>query len=202
MSTRRLAVSASLVALTIVLAAAAHRPVSAAVAPPEIPLLLAAWEGEDAGPLDPEIEGSVNADHILNRTYTDADGVTSGLYIAFYAQQRPGTSSHSPLHCLPGTGWEVVSNDTVNVTLDERAGSIRRLIAQKDASRVLVLYWYAIHGRMIASDFGSRLQLLTDRVRLGRNDAALVRLAVPVTGSDRDAERRGMAFIRALSRYL
>jgi hypothetical protein len=37
---------------------------------------------------------------------------------------------------------------------------------------------------------------------MGRNDAALVRLAVPVTGSDRDAERRGMAFVRALSRYL
>jgi EpsI family protein len=202
MSTSRLAVACVLVTMTAVIAASSQRPVSAAVAPPEVPYSMAAWEGEDAPPLDAETERVVNADEIINRTYVDPDGIASGLYIAFYAQQRPGTSIHSPLHCLPGTGWEVLSNDVLDVNVDGRPGSIRRLIAQKDAERVMVLDWYDIHGRMIANDFRSRLQLLTDRVRLGRNDAALVRVAVPVNGSDRDAERRGMAFIRALVGYL
>ena len=79
---------------------------------------------------------------------------------------------------------------------------MRRLIAQKESERVMVLYWYEIHGRMIASDIVSRMQLLSDRVWLGRNDAALVRLAVPVEDSDAEAERRGLAFARALAPHL
>jgi len=67
---------------------------------------------------------------------------------------------------------------------------------------MLILYWYAINGRMVASELRSRLQLLHNRVRFGRNDAALVRIAVPVAGSDLDAERKAMAFARALAPHL
>jgi hypothetical protein len=48
----------------------------------------------------------------------------------------------------------------------------------------------------------SKLWLLHDSIRLGRSDAALVRIVVPITGSVDAAERRGLAFTRDLLPYL
>jgi EpsI family protein len=202
-STIRLAVAVLLVTTTALMASAARAPASSQPAVFNIPYTIAAWKGADAAPPDPDTERTVAADVVLNRTYAAGDGGELGLYLAYYSQQRPGVSIHSPLHCLPGTGWDVLSNETIRVDLpDGRTGPIRRLVAQKAASRVLVMYWYSIHGKMIANEAVSRLQLLNDRIRLGRNDGALVRLVVPVAESDAVSERRGVAFVRALVPYL
>jgi EpsI family protein len=202
MSLLRLAAAVAMVVGTAVIAAKAREPI--AVSPPalDVPYEIGSWEGVDTA-VDDETARATAADLLVSRRYVAADGGAADLYIAYYSQQRPGVSIHSPLHCLPGTGWDVVSNATITVPMPgQTTGRVRRLIAQKAAARVMVLYWYGIHGRMIASDLASRLQLLGDRVRFGRNDAALVRVAVPVAGSDAAAEQRGLGFTRALVPYL
>jgi EpsI family protein len=202
MSLLRLAAAVAMVVGTGVIAAKAREPVVVSAPVLDVPYTMGSWEGIDTD-VDEETVRSTAADLLVSRRYVAGDGGAADLYIAYYAQQRPGVSIHSPLHCLPGTGWDVVSNATIDVSMPgQMSGRVRRLIAQKAAARVLVLYWYGIHGRMIASDLASRLQLLGDRVRLGRNDAALVRVAVPVAGSDMDAEQQGLGFTRALVPYL
>jgi EpsI family protein len=76
------------------------------------------------------------------------------------------------------------------------------MIVRKHRTRALVLYWYAVHGRLLADEYASRLWLLHDSVRLGRSDAALVRIVVPITDSDEVAERRAVAFARDVMPYL
>jgi EpsI family protein len=203
MKTVRLFVALVLVAAAVAVAAAARAPAAGPLPELNIPYALDAWQGVDVAPLDAEAEQTLGADLVLNRAYAATRGEEAGLYIAYYNQQRPGISIHSPLHCLPGTGWDVVSNDVIPLPLAGGGTSnVRRLIGQKGATRIMVLYWYSINGRMIAGEFASRVQLLQNRVRLGRNDAALVRIAVPVAASDADAERRGIALARALLPHL
>ena len=203
MSTLRLLVAAALVAATVGLTASVSKPVVAAAGTVTVPYTVDSWHGQDAGPLDKATEEELAADLVLNRTYKDTDGSEADLYVAYYSQQRPGVSIHSPLHCLPGTGWDVVSNDTIGLDVGGTPQHVHRLIAQKAASRVMVLYWYSINGRMITSELASRVQLLSNRIRLGRNDAALVRIAVPVIDTDdAAAESRGIAFVRALVPHL
>ena len=62
-----------------------------------------------------------------------------------------------------------------------------------------MLYWYALHGRMIANEIKSKVMLLADSVRLHRSDAALVRIVVPIGGSIAVADEHGMAFARDLA---
>lgn len=200
MSTSRVAVAVLLLAIMAVLAARAQQPPLVHDSSIDVPYTIAEWQGEDA-PSDAEADAATAADRILNRWY-ESSGSEAGLYIAYYAQQRPGVSIHSPLHCLPGTGWEVLSNTVADVNLNGSTGSVRRLVAQKQSDRMLILYWYAINGQMIASELGSRFRLLHNRVRFGRNDAALVRIAVPVNGSDLQAEHQAMAFARVLGPHL
>jgi EpsI family protein len=202
MSTIRLLVAAALVAATVGLTASVNKPAVSAAGTVTVPYTVESWHGQDAGPLDEATE-ALAADLILNRTYKDTDGREADLYVAYYSQQRPGVSIHSPLHCLPGTGWDVVSNDTIDLNLGGTPQHVRRLIAQKGSSRVMVLYWYSISGQIIASELASRVQLLSNRIRLGRNDAALVRIAVPVMDTDdAAAESLGISFVRALVPHL
>ena len=50
-----------------------------------------------------------------------------------------------------------------------------------------VLYWYQSHGRSIANDYSAKLAMLTDAIRYGRTDAALVRVITSV-GPSEDAQ--------------
>jgi EpsI family protein len=203
MSARRLMVAVVLIAATAALVGAAGRPDALrAVRLDTLPYHVGTWSGRDADPIDDESLRILAADEYLNRNYAgDAAIAPVNLYVAYYARQRPGVSIHSPLHCLPGTGWEPLEVGTIDVALPGGAfGRMRRMLVRKNRDRALVLYSYAIHGRMLASEIASKAWLLHDSVRLGRSDAALVRIVVPIApdGDVAAAEQRALAFARDL----
>jgi len=199
MSTARLTAIVLLLASTAVIARASHRHEGDSVANlSALPYNVSGWTGSDAKPLDQETLRTLGADAYVNRTYIAGAAAPVGLYIAYYSAPRPGVSVHSPLLCLPGTGWEPLDVGTLNVA----GNGVRRLVARKNNDRALVLYWYAVHGRVVSNEAMSRLWLLHDSLRYGRRDAALVRIVVPIAGSDADAEQRGVAFTRDLLPYL
>jgi EpsI family protein len=169
-----------------------------------LPFQLSAWSGRDAAPLDDETVRILGADAYLQRSYAGSSGTPVELYIAYYGRQQPGASIHSPLHCLPGTGWEPLDIATVPLAqTDGTAGEVRRLVVRKNMNRAVVFYWYAVHGRTIANEMLSKAWLLHDSLRFHRSDAALVRVVVPVQGSQIDAaQREGLAFARDVLPYL
>ena len=203
MSRARLLVALLLVASTGVLTTATRRTGGTDLQPrlETLPYEMGAWNGDEAAALDAETVQAVGADQHVNRSYTDGATTPVGLYVAYYAQPRPGVSLHSPLNCLPGTGWEALDV----ATLDLGAGEARRLIVRKNRDRAVVLYWYSIHGRTLASEAKSKAWLLHDSVWRQRSDAALVRIVVPIAGRDgsvQAAEARALAFARDLLPHL
>jgi EpsI family protein len=198
MNTTRLAVIVTLLASTALMARPSRGDATPTANLSALPYQVSDWTGTEGKPLDEETLRVLGADAYVNRTYVEGAGAPVGLYVAYYGAPRPGVSVHSPLHCLPGTGWEPLDVGTVSVASNE----VRRLVVRKNRDRAVVLYWYAVHGRLVASEVMSKLWLLHDSVRYGRRDAALVRIVVPITGSVDDAERRGVTFTRHLLPYL
>jgi EpsI family protein len=201
----RLFIAIALVASTAALARVARRTDAiAAVNLGVLPYRLDSWVGRDEQPLDEETVRILAADSYLNRTYTaEPSGAPLNLYVAYYGAQRPGVSIHSPLHCLPGTGWEPLDVATVDVPLaDGASGPARRMIVRKNRDRAVVLYWYSIHGRMLANEVVSKAWLLHDSLWLRRSDAALVRIVVPIGADPVAAEQRGLTFARGVLPYL
>lgn len=189
------------VALCVVLAGAFVRLTAASDVLPEatlasLPLAIDGWRGRDDPPLDPEIERTLQADSYILRSYARGRAQV-GLYAAYYASQRSGHTIHSPLNCLPGTGWEWLERGQQTLTVaDGQAVEVNRALAQKDADRLLLYYWYQSRGRVVAGDLRNKLLLVRDALTLHRSDGALIRVVAPVV----DGRPTGDAaqFIRAL----
>ena len=59
---------------------------------------------------------------------------------------------------------------------------------QKGLDRQLVLYWYQGRGRIVGSEYLSKIYLVLDAARYNRTDAAIVRVVVGVPGTTPEAE--------------
>jgi EpsI family protein len=168
-------------------------------------MTLAGWHATIDPPMEPAILKVLGVDDYLSRIYYKPGGGAAGLYIGYYGSQRQGDTIHSPLNCLPGAGWEPVSEGRktiVNVDAAGRDITVNRYIVQKGLDRQLVLYWYQSHGRVVASEYWSRAFLINDAIRLNRTDGSLVRVIVPIAvGADDDgaaAENLAEEFVRVL----
>ena len=109
------------------------------------------------------------------------------VYVGYYERQSQGNTIHSPKNCLPGGGWEPLTSSREMVPVQGGEVPVNRyLIGNKDA-RALVLYWYQGRSRVEANEYAVKWHLLRDQALQGRSDEALVRIIVPVTGSEAEA---------------
>lgn len=114
------------------------------------------------------------------------------LYVGYYDSQMQGRTIHSPRNCLPGAGWEAIGSGRMDIELAGGGlASVNRYTIQRGAARAVVLYWYQGRGRIAASEYRVKLDLLRDAAWKRRSEEALVRMMVPVRGSE--AEAAGLA---------
>ena len=171
-----------------------------------LPMELSGWRGRTDPPLTDKELAVLGADDYLLRTYFGT-GKAAGLYVGFWQTQKRGAAVHSPLNCLPGSGWEPVSRRLLPLSVTgadtaPRQVEVNRYVIQKGLDRQLVLYWYHSHGRVIASEYWGKLYLVADSLRLHRSDTAIVRVisAIPDSGAaaEEKAERTAVEFVQKL----
>ena len=183
--------------------AIARRP---ELVPPVAPLMLfpsafGGWTMTNDIPVEKEVAELLRADDLLNRIYVNRAGIETSLFIAYFKTQRYGQSPHSPKNCLPGSGWEKVSDRKIPVEVQGWNGPIliNRYVVEHGEDKSVTLYWYHSHNRVIADEFSARLWLVADSIRYHRSDTALVRVIVPVRDGDIDgAGNMGVQFVQAL----
>ncbi len=164
----------------------------------EFPSEVGAWkQSRPDARFDAATEAILRADDYVQRDYYAADGRTAALYIGYYATQRTGATYHSPLNCLPGSGWTL--NDAAHVLVTPAGGTAHafeanRYVIQNGADRELLIYWYQGRGRATASEYWDKVYTVFDSARRRRSDGAMVRVLVPVVHSDEEALATATAF--------
>jgi EpsI family protein len=109
------------------------------------------------------------------------------LFVGYYASQTHGRTIHSPKNCLPGAGWESLATRLQAIEAPSGRFLVNRTLIQQGQQRALVLYWYQGRGRTEANEYRVKWDLLRDATLRGRSDEALVRVLVPVTGTEQEA---------------
>ena len=201
---RALALCAMMVATTVFLANSRRAEVPLPRTDfDSFPMNIGPWRAVVDPPLDEAVLKVLGADDYLSRVYYRPGGAAVGLFMGFYASQRQGDTIHSPLNCLPGSGWEPVSQGRLMIPAVGGAGpdiEVNRYIVQKGLDRQMVLYWYQSHGRVVASEYKSRLFLIADAMRLNRTDGAMIRVIAPIRSAqdESNAEALATTFVHAL----
>jgi EpsI family protein len=174
-----------------------------AVIPPresfdEFPMDFGPWHCAERGSLSEGVLRNLGATDYLICDYErhKPAGFVS-VYLGYHATQireegggSGENSIHPPAHCLPGSGWDIIENRVVRLSLPGmpvRNAPVRRLVIAKGQARQLVYYWYQSRGRVIAEDWKKIVYMGWDRAIRHRTDGSLVRFTVPIIRDDVDA---------------
>lgn len=165
------------------------------------------WTCPKRGVIDEKtIDNLGVTDYLLCSFQRNRSRETVSVYVGYHASQvrEEGggwkeNSIHPPAHCLPGSGWDIISNDTVNLSLPgmpQMDGLVKRLIIAKGKVRQLTYYWYQSRGRVVSQDWKKVVLVGFDRAFRKRTDGSLVRFTVTI---DRNDEAKAEALFQDLA---
>jgi len=171
----------------------------------DFPVQIEVWQrvGKDEV-LDERTADVLRADDYLSRYYARADGRIASLYVGYFASQRTGATYHSPLNCLPGSGWTMNEAATIRITPADGSAPFEanRYIIQNGDDKQMLIYWYQGRGRYIASEYWGKIYTVLDSVRRRRSDGAIVRVMAPVGKSEQAALDAATSFAAQLAPVL
>ena len=169
------------------------------VLPSRLPLAsfpehLGNWSGTDIEITQDVLNVLGPGDFLLRVYRTESERVPeNGLFIAYFPSQRTGDTIHSPKNCLPGAGWAPIDARRIPLSVPgEQPFIVNRYVIAKGSERQLVLYWYWAHNRAVASEYWSKIYLVTDSIRMNRSDGSLIRLTtriIPGESADSAVQR-------------
>jgi EpsI family protein len=170
----------------------------------DFPQTIGAWQktGSDQI-LDDETLKVLRASDYLLRDFRKSDGRSANLYVGYYASQRTGATYHSPLNCLPGSGWTLSEPGKATIALPNGSSFVaNKYVIQNGDYKSLMVYWYEGRGRNVASEYWGKVYTVFDSVRLRRSDGAMVRVTVPIRESEAAAEQTAVEFASTASSVL
>lgn len=170
------------------------------------PTRISTWSGRPVA-LEQRVLEVLNATDVLNMSFHSwVSSETVELYIAYYNSQRSGKTFHSPSICMPGSGWETVSEQTKVLELAkiDKELTVNRLIIKKGLVSLLVYYWYDQRGETETSYNTVKSKIIMDSILHNRTDGALVRLLTPIADDEDvvEADKRLKTFIQDTSDVL
>ena len=169
----------------------------------DFPQSIGAWQktGSDQI-LDNETLKVLRASDYLLRDFRKSDQVAN-LYVGYYASQRTGATYHSPLNCLPGSGWTLSEPGKARIGLPDGSNFVaNKYVIQNGDYKSMMIYWYQGRGRNVASEYWGKIYTVFDSVRLRRSDGAMVRVTVPIRDSEAAAEQTAVEFASTASSVL
>lgn len=122
---------------------------------------------------------------VLSRTYVNAKGYRIMLSIAYGEDQRGGLQAHRPEVCYPAQGFELISNEPVNVQTSFGAVPGRRLSTRMGTRVEPLTYWFNMGGKPIVG----RLERRMEEMRLVLTGMAPDGLLFRVSSIDPISER-------------
>jgi len=175
----------------------------------DFPTTLGDWSCHERGVLEPGVIKNLGVTDYLQCTFVRGKNEQVGTYIGYHQSQvreegggAGENSIHPPEHCLPGSGWDIIDNQTVELELEGMPGghgSVKRLIIARGDLRQLTYYWYQSRGRVVSQMWKKILYVGLDRAIRGRTDGSLVRFSVPISRND---EAKAEASFRDLATHV
>jgi EpsI family protein len=176
-----------------------YRPLPVGLPVPlrQLPLTIGEWQGRD---LDngSAVSKLFDADHELNRSYTDPLGHELKLYVGYFeVQTQDRKLVRDTLKDLYGRSREVVLQG-----VRKNSTRINKTVMREGSHDLVAYYWYDLNGRIVADSRHAGIISAFDGLLKRRNNGAAVILSTTVQNGDGPAtekvEERMTAFVQQL----
>ncbi len=166
-----------------------------------IPISIDNYRGRDEYQ-EPASLQVLDADTTILRTYRrNDDGRTIRLFVAYFGTLQEQSQIHSPEHCLPGAGWNIVKKSSTKAQIGNRAALLKYLVISHSSERRIVLYWFSTPREIVTDEF--RLKWYQVKTALLRKPqaATFVRFSttIPLDENEEVTLRELVPFIEAIS---
>lgn len=141
----------------------------------------------------------LQADTTTLRRYIGPEGEVYWLFVAYFESQKYGSQIHSPKHCLPGGGWQILLHEQYVLPLPGGISKdVNRLVIADRGNRQLMIYWFETRSGTLHNEFMLKLDLVKNSLLFHPTDAAFVRLTLPLHRDDtiKEATERAERFFR------
>ncbi len=156
------------------IAVPANRPLD------EIPLTLAGWRMLSQTEMNEQVLSVLKPTATLLRVYGDQSGHRVDLYIGYHGGGPGCGPIHSPKHCLPGAGWQLLRQEKRAVPVADKKIDAVLSVYQHGADKVLFLYWFQVKGAILTNEYALKFAEIKNSILYNRRDSAFIRISVSV----------------------
>ncbi len=127
------------------------------------PILFDGWTCFYVGELDSLTKSALGTQEGYIHKYREG-GLDIEAVTVVFKDQKFEAQVHSPLHCLPGSGWEIIRQE--NIVQENGSGSLYATLLQikKSSLSQYVLYWFMINGKMVQDIYHLKWEVLKNRL--------------------------------------
>jgi len=163
------------------------------------PLKISDWVGHEL-PLQDDVVAVAGASDYFHANFL-RNNKPVNVYLTYYADQKGGQVPHSPEVCLPGDGWDIVSNTPIFINTGDSGFEANRLLIKKGRKTIIAYYWVKQGGNNYRDKFIARLDLVRIAIEKNRTDGGLVRFVTELIGDETEAEadKRLMSLVEGVT---
>ena len=161
----------------------------------EIPMQIGEWRAKDVPVSDHDYE-ILETRNLVLREYQNKKRESIHLFVIYSETNR--RVCHPPVVCLIGSGVTVTKAAKESLSIAGKILPVNRLVAGSGKDEHLVLYWYTM-GKEITEDYLTQQIRWVAKQAMGKGvGGAMVRIMIPISGSEAEALERGKQFIKEL----
>ncbi|MCF8107693.1 MAG: EpsI family protein [Desulfohalobiaceae bacterium] len=151
-----------------------------------MPDTIGPWRASGSQAMGEDIVDVLGVDDYIFRNYQAAQGQTINVYVSYFSHTDRTKGYHSPLNCMPGSGWEIARTESLSLAVrgSPQQARVNRLLLQKGAEKQVSLYWYQVRGRILHNEYLERIYRVIDSIFKNRTDGAFIRLIATNTNQD------------------
>lgn len=149
-----------------------------------VPYFLSDWSGQELY-ITPTALEILSADTTLLRIYKSSRGQEASLFIAYFSSQKYGSQIHSPKHCLPGGGWNIMVKQKEEFQLpDGEKIPLNRMLISNGKESQLMYYCFLTRSGILTNEFMLKADLVLNSILRRPTDAAIIRVILPLNRSN------------------
>jgi EpsI family protein len=120
------------------------------------------------------------ADDWILRSYAKNDAnIPIFVFVGYWERQDDSKKIGSPRYTQDGWGYYWIRTKTL-ITSSNRRVQLEEFLNERGEEKELVYYCYIINGRVVSDEYRFRFLKTVNSLFRGRNNAALLRVSVPV----------------------